>query len=248
MRALIIDDEENAQVILKSMLATHCPKLNVVGIADSVATGLKAIEQLKPDVVFLDIELNAGSGFEILEKTGTIDFKIIFTTAFNQYALKAIKHAALDYLLKPIDIDELIAAVAKLEHKRKDSGLEGIQALLAIIKSKQPRKISLSSAEEVLYIAISDIIRCEADGGYTHFHLLNNKKITIPKTLGEYEELLYPDGFIRVHHSHLVNLAHVQKFLKPQDVLLMSDGTSVSVASRKKTEVLDKLSHFNNGH
>ena len=245
MRTLIIEDEENAQIILQSMIRQHCPQLEVTGTANSLPAALKAIETLKPELVFLDIELRTRSGFELLEKLSHIDFKIVFTTAHEQYAIKAIKYAALDYLLKPIDIDELKAAVEKIGEKQNRNGMENIQALLSNLKESRPKKITISTTEEILYIELAEIIRCEADGGYTHLFLASKKKITTPRTLGEYDDLLSTEDFVRVHHAHLVNMNHVLKFVKVNETCLMSDGASIPVSGRKKAEVLESLSRFN---
>lgn len=245
MRTIIIDDEENARASLMNMVREHCPDLEIVATGDTVQEGIKAIEQSGPELVFLDIELRTGNSFDILERLSSIDFEIIFTTAYDQYALKAIKYAALDYLLKPIDIDELCEAVKKVRLKKQRTiNLENISNLLSNLKSPRLQKLTISNMDEIRYVNLSEIVRCEADGGYTHFYLVNDQKITVPKTLGDYEELLCTENFLRVHHSHLVNLAHVKKFLRAAESVLMSDGSQVQVASRKKNEVLEKLSQF----
>lgn len=241
MKAIIIDDEEDARIVLEQMLKKHCPDVQVIAKAHSIETGIAAIQKLAPDLVFLDVELQPGNGFDILERLPNTNFEVIFTTAYDHYTLKAIKFSALDYLLKPLDIDELKEAVEKA-HK-KSSSFSRITNLLLNLKEGKPKKICINCQDGIYYIDPEEIIRCEADANYTRFFLTENKTVTASKTLKDYDELLSEFNFIRVHHSHLVNLRHVKKYVKNEEGLLMSDGAVVGISTRKKAEVLQLLSN-----
>jgi two-component system LytT family response regulator len=244
-KALIIDDIDSARVTLADDLKTHCPLIEVVGEANSVKTGIAAILEKKPDVVFLDIELGDGLGFEILEIISHIDFQVIFTTGLDSYGIKAIKFSALDYLLKPINPEELVKAVAKLEHKYPGQNHnESIQLLLENLREVKPhtKRIALNSADKVHMVNVSDIIRCESDGSYTIFYLVNKEQIVVTKNLKEYETLLEEYAFIRVHHSHLINFAYLKEYVKKDGgYAVMTDNSQVPVSFRKKNNLLGMM-------
>jgi len=241
MKTIIIDDEKNATIILESIIRKHCPELNIVSIEYNADSGITAIEKHNPDLIFLDVELQKGTGFDILERTINYDFDVIFTTAYDHYAIKAIKYSAIDYLLKPIDVNELIAAVKKLKEEKQNNSLLAIKNLLSNLKETK-KKLSISNTEGTSFIEVCDIVRCEADVNYTHFFLKDGQKLTASRTLKEFASILSEQNFIRTHQSHLVNPSHVKKFLKLEDGLLMSDGKVVEVSTRRKTEVLSLLS------
>jgi len=245
-RALIIDDVENSRITLADDLRQYCPQVEVVGEADGVKKGLELILTKKPDVVFLDIEMGDGTGFDLLDQLKQVSFQIIFTTALDSYGIKAIKFSALDYLLKPIDPDELIKAVAKLEENAKNRNLhEGVALLLENMKGNirsAEKRIALHSMDKVHFVMISDIVRCESQGSYTIFHLLNNEQILTTKNLREYEQLLEDHSFIRVHHSHLINFAYVREYVKRDGgFAIMADKSQVPVASRKRNDLLNMI-------
>jgi two-component system LytT family response regulator len=248
IKALVVDDEKKARDILTGMLNAHCPQVNVIGQADSVSVAEELIRSTKPDLVFLDIEMPFGNGFDLLDRTRDLNFDVVFTTAFDHYAVKAIKFSAFDYLLKPIDVDELKIAVDRLIQNKKDqnSFYGKIENLLSEIKiNGKPKRIAIPSLEGISIVNIDEIIRCEADTNYTRIYLINGEAILVSKTLKEYEDMLTEYHFVRVHHHNLINLNHVQKYIKGEGgYAIMSDGSSVEVSRRKKTEFLEKLSNI----
>lgn len=238
---VIIDDEQAAQITLMKFLQMHCPDVNIVGTADGVEEGLKLLKNKAIDLVFLDIKMNDGTGFDLLKRLPKIEFNLVFTTAYDEYALKAFKHSAIDYLLKPIDPLELIDAVAKVSPSNTDTSAQRVDSMLELYQDKKFDKIAIPSVDEFHFVRISDIIRCEASSNYTVIYLANGKRIIAPKTLKEFEELLTSDGFFRVHQSHLINLSHIQQFLKTKNKLRMSDGSEVEVSRRKKTLFMELI-------
>ncbi|MFK7797994.1 MAG: LytR/AlgR family response regulator transcription factor [Aureispira sp.] len=238
---VIIDDEQAAQITLMKFLQMHCPNVNIVGTADGVEEGLKLLNNKSIDLVFLDIKMNDGTGFDLLKRLPSIDFNLVFTTAYDEYALKAFKHSAIDYLLKPIDPLELIDAVAKVTPSNTDNSAQRVDSMLELYQDKKFDKIAIPSVDEFHFVRISDIVRCEASSNYTIIYLVTGKRIVAPKTLKEFEELLTSDGFFRVHQSHLINLSHIQKFLKTKNKLRMSDASEVEVSRRKKTLFMELI-------
>jgi two-component system LytT family response regulator len=246
-RALIIDDIDISRATLAHDLKEYCPQIQLVGEADSVKTALVAIQEKKPDVIFLDIQMADGTGFDLLNQLKEINFQIIFTTALDSYGIKAIKFSALDYLLKPIDPDELVSAVAKLEQASKDKHVkESINLLLENMRDKGHgvKRIAIHSLEKVHLISIEDIIRCESQGAYTIFHLKNKEQLLATKNLKEFENLLEEYSFIRVHHSHLINFAYLKEYIKKDGgYAIMADKSEVPVSFRKRNHLLDMIGH-----
>jgi len=243
--AIIVDDESKCILLLKHLLDNHCPTVSVVATADSAAQGLQLIQQYKPGLVFLDIEMPGKTGFELLASLPEINFKVIFTTAYNHYAIKAIRFSALDYLLKPIDLDELKNALARLEGIKtiKDAPLP-IDMLVGNIKTPGHgfSRITLSTQDGLVVLHVKDILYCEASGSYTFFYLRNGEKLTISKTLKEYDDLLGEFQFFRVHNSYLVNLNEVKKYIKGEGgSVIMSNGDEVFVSKRRKDAFLDAI-------
>lgn len=244
MRALIIDDEIRSRESLEIIVKENCKNVEVVALAESVESGVAAIKQHKPDLLFLDIELQDGTGFDLLEKNSSSDFHVIFTTAFENYALKALKISAVDYLLKPINSEELVQAVNKAEElSDSDSTKRNFELLLQNLQNSTGKhKIALPTSEGLTFINVTEIIRCQADGSYTHFFFKDRKKILVSKKIKEYEELLSPYNFVRVHHSHLVNLDEVSKYVRGDGgYVVMSDGETVYVSKRKKEDFMSAL-------
>ena len=245
IRALIVEDETQSRQLLNTLLKKNCPDIEVIALAANVNEALDAINKYHPDLVFLDITMPDGTGFDLLEKTSPIKFDVIFTTATDKYAIKAIKYSALDYLLKPIDTDELKNSVNKLIQKKTNlNTVENITHLLQNLKQSNDnyQKITLptGSAYEIVYI--KDIVHCEAEGSYTTFHLAGGKKLLVTAGLIQYEELLPSKEFMRIHRHHLINLNHVVRFLKTDNgVAVMSDGAKIEVSRRKNTEFLEAL-------
>lgn len=244
IRAIIIDDEEGARESLANILKDYFENVEVVGKANSAKTGIRLINEQQPDLVFLDIEMPKGNAFDLLAQFENIDFDIIFITAYDQYAIKAIKFSALDYLLKPIDIDELKAAIEKFSDKaHKRTSNQRFQALLQNLNAESKKKVAIPDSEGLIFVNLDDIIRCESDGNYTHIILSNRKKILASRTLGEYEEMFSDENFSRVHRSHLINLNHIEKYLRGEGgYAVMSDGSQVEISRRKRADFLEKLS------
>ena len=242
---VLIDDEQGARESLANLLSKYVDNIEVIGKADSASTGYNMIQELKPNLVFLDVEMPNGNAFDLLEKFETIDFHIIFVTAYDHYAIKAIKYSAIDYLLKPIDLDELRSAVEKykaLSGKSKDIN-EKIKLLLSNLSNDVgAKKIVVPDNEGLNLIHLQDIVRCESDGDYTNIDLANGKRILSANTLGDYEDLLTNSGFFRIHRSSIINLSHIKKYIRGEGgSVVMSDGSEVEVSRRKKAEFLDKL-------
>jgi two-component system LytT family response regulator len=212
MRAVVVDDIQKFRKNLIQDLADYCPDIEVVGEADGVISAAKKINTLKPDVVFLDIQINDGTAFDLLSVLGEIKFKIIFTTASDEFAIKAFKISAIDYLLKPIEIDELKCAVAKLKRGNEDN----YELLQSNIKeeNKSNKRLALHSQDKIEIIEIGNIIRCESNVNYTQFFFKDGTKMLVTKTLKEYDKMLTEFGFYRVHQSHLVNIDYIKEYVK----------------------------------
>jgi two-component system LytT family response regulator len=242
--AVIIDDERAGIENLKALLAKYCPQVSITGEADSAGDGQQVLFAQQPQLVFLDIEMPHGNGFDLLANYEQIPFEVIFVTAFEKYAVKAIRLAACDYILKPIEISELVGAVNRAA-ERISSKAENVhlKTLLANGQAKDnERKMALPTLHGMIFIKIQDIIRCEADGGYTWFHFANREKLLITKNIGEYEELLGDHGFFRAHHAALINYQHLSEFIKGNaPSLIMSDGSTITVSRRKRDILLEYL-------
>lgn len=245
LKAVIVEDELKSRETLAELLSIYCKSVQLVGLADGVKTGISIIRENQPDIVFLDIQMPDGDGFTLLDEFREINFDIIFTTAFDQYAIKAIKYSALDYLLKPIDSEELQNAVRKAENSLKERNNSlNVQALMSNLHKNEDDfpKIVLSTSSEKYVVRVDEIIRCQSDDYYTHFFLYNGKSIMVSKTLKEYEELLSEYNFIRPHKSHLVNVGHISHILKKtQSYLVMSNGDQIPISRRKKEMVFEVL-------
>ena len=217
LKALIVDDELASRETIAHYLKKYCPDVALMGIAEGVASALLEIERVKPDIVFLDVEMPFGNAFDLLEQVKNITFETVFVTAFSHYALKALNLSAAYYILKPIDIDELVAAVEKVKISREENK-ENLHTRIIVenIKTddKQQQKLVLPVLEGFEVIKISDVIRCEANDNFTNFHLTNGKKMMICRTLKHYEDLLSGFGFMRIHKSHMINLQFVTKYRK----------------------------------
>ncbi len=248
IKAIIVDDELGARESLSKMIEKNCKQIEVVAKVDSMLSAFEAITNKEPDLVFLDIEMPNGNAFDLLEKFKSINFNIIFTTAYDHYAIKAIKFSAIDYILKPIDPEELVTAVKRFENQRgqKESLDKQFKTLLSNVKpDNKLKKVGIPDGDGLIFINLSDIIRCDSDGNYTFFILTSGKKIIASRTLGEYEQMFTDDNFFRIHRSHLINLEHVKKYIKGEGgYVVMSDNSQVEVSRRNKTDFLEKLSHL----
>lgn len=244
INAVIIDDEKNALEVLELQLAKYCPQVNVLAVANGGIAGIEAIRKHKPDLVFLDIEMPHKNGFDVLNETKEFRYKVIFTTAYDQFAIKAFKFSAIDYLLKPIDIRELQQAVDKAVVKEESVSIdEKIQVLLSQLQSPaKPGRIALPVGEAMQFFHTDEILRCESDSNYTHISLVNGKKITVAKTLKEVEESLRGTDFYRIHQSHLVNMNHISKVVKGEGgYVVMKDGTTLTISRNKKEAFLESF-------
>lgn len=241
LNAIIVEDELHSREALKNLVLDYCPEVSVAGLATSIEEGVSAIDQLHPDLVFLDIALKAGTGFDLLEKVQFRRFDIIFTTAYEHFALRAIKFSAIDYLLKPIDLEELQTAVNKVLTKNNSSYGQRLEVLLKNLQDHDSQRhiITLSTQQGLVFIPIADIIRLEAMGSYTHFILRNGKKIMVSKHLKEYEQLLQGYSFFRIHQSHLINTCEVERFVKSDGgYVVLKDQTQLTVANNRKESFL----------
>jgi two-component system, LytTR family, response regulator len=242
IKAILIDDEVHCLETLSLLLKEYCPNVQLLEQCRSAKKGMEAIEKLKPDLVFLDIEMPTMNGFELLEQFTEIHFAIIFTTSYDQYAIKAIRFSALDYLLKPIDPNELISAVKKVQEQRHLPMAEQFQMLLKQVQGKEHHfnKIAVPTFEGFELIPADQVLYCEANDNYAHLFLKNKTKIIACRTLKEMEEQLqdFP-FFVRVHHSYMVNLNEVTKYVRGEGgYLVMSDGSTVSVSRSRKDSLL----------
>lgn len=245
MRAIIIEDELLSRNTLLELLARYCKQIEVIAACKDGVEGREAILRDDPDLVFLDIEMPNMNGFEMLDAINEIDFDIIFTTAYDEFAVKAFKVSAMDYLLKPIDEEELIKAVKRVEAKqRRMLTREHVDILLTNIKSadNQFEKIAIPSQEGLDFVDVKDILRCEADRNYTTIYTLQGDTFLFSKTLKEFEKFLPPDLFYRPHHSHLINLQQIKKYIRGMGgEIVLNDGTHVPVSRAKKEALMRRI-------
>ncbi|MBC7893091.1 MAG: response regulator transcription factor [Sphingobacteriaceae bacterium] len=243
MTALLVDDEKHCRDVLGILLKKYCPQVELLASCADGPEGVAAIDQHQPDLVFLDIEMPGMSGFDLLENVGFKGFDVIFTTAYNEYAIKAIRHNALDYILKPVDKDELVQAVMKAEREQSARSAARIEDFVQYLhRQKLGDRVALPTMEGLQIIPSDEIYYCESDGGYTHFYLTNGKTVLISKTLKEVEEVLESKGFCRVHHGYLINLRYVQRYLRGDGgEVVMANNKTLPVSRNKKQEFLNFL-------
>jgi len=246
MKGIIVDDEARSRRMLKSLCEEYCEELEIIGLAGSVSEAKELIAKEEPDVVFLDIRMPLESGFELLKHyNNDFAFDVIFTTAYDEYALEAFQFAAIDYILKPIEIDALITAVNKVKELRNFTPQpEKFKFLQELLLSQKIEKIALTTADGFTFVNYGDIIRCEGESNYTTVILSDKSSHLITKTLKHFEDLLLEKHFFRIHKSHLVNLHAVRKFIKSKKggIVEMNDGKEVEVSSKKREELLKRLS------
>jgi two-component system LytT family response regulator len=242
--AILIDDEKNALEVLEWQLKNFCPEVQVLAMCTSADEAVTAIIQLQPQLIFLDIEMPVKSGFEVLNAFQHPPFDVIFTTAYNQFAIKAFKYAAFDYLLKPIDAADLKAAIERFKHRKTGLTTQQLKVLMDQMgKTSPPEKIALNTADGMMFIKPDQIIRCESLSNYTKIFLTTQQKITIAKTLKDVEENLQDYHFYRIHNSHLINLQHIEKYVKADGgYVLMTDGEHITVARNRKDGFIEQFS------
>jgi two-component system LytT family response regulator len=245
IRTVIVEDETHARNNLKKILSNQFPQINIVGEGECEASGIQVINQTNPDLVFMDINLSDGSGFSVLEKVSNANFKVIFVTAYNQYAIKAFNYSAIGYVLKPIDTEELKFAIERATQQSVSDERQLINSLLEnYTKQDKERKIAISDKDGVTFVNVNDIVRCQSDNNYTEIHLKTGNRLVSSKSLKFYEDLLPKDFFYRVHQSHLVNLNEVARLLKEEGgYLIMNDGSQLEIARRRKDELLQRLAN-----
>jgi two-component system LytT family response regulator len=244
IKAVIIDDEPHCCEVLQLLLERYCPGVSITAVCYSAAEALAVLPGAGAQLVFLDIEMPHMNGFALLGQLPAIDFKLIFTTSYDQYAIKAIKSSALDYLLKPIDREELQAAVQKAIHQLQAPLYPQLEVLLQQLHQKPTptNRIALPTMEGLQLVPTDSIISCTSSSNYTIFQLKENQKLTVSRTLKEIEEMLAPYPFLRVHHSYLVNINEIRRYIKGEGgALIMSDGSSVDVSRSKKETLLRAL-------
>jgi two-component system LytT family response regulator len=244
MRAIIIDDEPDAVELLAIRLTQKCPQVDVVATCTSSVKGVAAIIELRPDVVFLDIEMPQMNGFQVLEAVEGIPFALVFVTAYDKFALKAFRYSAIDYLLKPIDSNELIQAISKIE-KQKQTSKEQVSHLRNLYSNNSkvfPDKIALPYQNGVTFVSLKDVIYCESDDSYTKFFLNDGQHYLVTKSLKEIQELLEDRGFLRIHRQYLINLDHIKKFYKGEgSYIIMSNNQSIPVSRLHKDRLSEQF-------
>jgi two-component system LytT family response regulator len=245
MKAILIDDERNALEMLEWMLRKNTPEVEIVAMCESPFDGIEKISTLKPDLVFLDIEMPQLNGFDMLDRIGRYDFEVIFTTAYNQFAIKALKICALDYLLKPIETEELKSAVQKALQRKNKMSSEQLEMLMNYFKPEKPktRRIALTAFDHLIFVETNDIVYCESDSNYTTFFLVNGDKVVVSKTLKDVEDILEGADFFRIHASYLINMKHIAKFTRGDGgYVVMTNNQHINVSRRKKDEFFEMFS------
>lgn len=245
IKTIIIDDEKNATKALEIAINEYCPQIEIIGIANSALDGIKEIQLKSPDLVFTDIEMPQMSGIELIEQFPNRKFDVIFVTAYNQYAVKAFKVAAVDYLLKPINIMELVQAVNKLADK-KPIDAEEHNYSMARLKAALSGKLAIPASKGFEYLPLQEIIRIEADGSYSKIITIDNKTRMVSKNLKSFEEILIDDGFYRVHKSHLINLKYIKRFVPEKDggFIEMTDNSVVLISREVKKDLSLTINKF----
>lgn len=245
LKAIIIDDETKARESLRTSVRNCFNDLEVIGEADSVRSGLKMISELNPDIVFLDVQMNDGTGFDLLREIGEINFSLIFVSAYDRFAFQAFRFSAIDYLLKPVEESELIEAVLKV---RKGHEANMLREKLEILKSNKNgiTRMALPSHDGIDIVKLDDIIRCESDNNYTNVYLISGEKLLVSRTLKDFDEMLCQPGldFFRIHKSHLINIKYLKKYRKGDGgSAIMEDGSSIEVSRRRKEEFISFITN-----
>jgi two-component system, LytTR family, response regulator len=244
IKTILVDDEANNLAFLKSLLDEHCSNIEIIETTTDPNDGLLMIQELKPQLVFMDIDMPGMTGFELLKKLEPLNFEVIFVTAYNQYALEAFEYNAVGYVTKPIVTEKLIAAVEKASKKIADHKYtEHIFSLLENVQQKNNTdKIALPTMQGLQFVKIEQINYCESNGNYTQFYLTDKSKILVSRQLGEYEKLLPTDTFVRIHDKHLINLSCIKEYIKGNGgEVILEDGARLTVAARRKEELLSRF-------
>jgi two-component system LytT family response regulator len=245
--AIIVDDEQESRNTLRSFLQKYCPEVFLAAEAASVQEAVQKIREHRPQLVFLDISMPLENGFLLFDQFPDPPFYTVFVTAYDNYALEAIKRHALDYLLKPVSIDELIKAVATVRQRINDrTAVQRMQDMLYAIHDTNRRRIALPITEGQMYVNVADIVHCESEINYTRFHFADGKKMLVCQTLGTYEQLLKEYGFVRVHNRHLININFVEKYHRGRGgIVYLRNNVAIEVSQRKKEEFLKMMKQYN---
>ena len=245
LNAVVIDDDQSNLSAMSEKLGKHCPQVSIIALCESGEEGIKAIEGLKPDLVFLDIEMPVMNGFVMLQKLAYRDFGLIFVTAYDHYAIQAIRFSAIDYLVKPVDIDELKVAVDRAaEQKYKRTPAQQVDLLFEYLQMKQPRRIPIPTGEGLRFINMDDILYLEASNNYTYIFLRTPQKLLVSRTLKDFEELLPAETFVRIHHSHIINKFFIERYIRGDGgQVVMQNGTTLDVSKRKKSDFLQAVGY-----
>jgi two-component system, LytTR family, response regulator len=248
IKCILVDDEKNALEMMEWLLKTYCPQVEIAAMCSSAQQGIEAINKHKPDVVFLDIEMPKMNGFDMLEQFEKLFFDVVFCTAYDQFAIKAFKYSALNYLLKPVDPDDLKSTIQRIEERRTVPTREQFEILLQNMQQpakSTPQRIALTSGDGLIFVPTSDIIYCEAESNYTSVVLTGGKKILVSKVLKEVDEALSGPDFYRVHSSFLININHIKKFVRGDGgYIIMDNDAIVSISRTRKQEFMELFSKF----
>lgn len=244
IRTILIDDEKNSLIILKRLLEKHIPDVEIIATAQSVEEGIETIDENKPDLVFLDISMPDGDGFEVINKTEFKDYNVIFSTAYDQYAIRAFDVAALHYILKPVKPEDLNEAIDRYKAVKDDDIDKKIEIYTEALKEK-PSRLILPTSSGMHIIEIQEIVRCESSNNYTTFFLTNGKKIVVSKSIQIYEHMLSKTHFCRIHNKHIVNLKFIKKYVKGRGGHVeLSNGSKVDVSDGRKKNFIERLNEY----
>lgn len=248
IRCILIDDESNSLEMMEWLLKTYCPQVKIEAMCNAAEKGIEAINKFRPDVVFLDIEMPHMNGFTMLEQFDKLFFDVVFCTAYDQFAIKAFRYSALNYLLKPVDPEDLKETIKRLEEKRSAPSPGQIELLLQNIKqTNKPtvQRIALTTGDGMIFVSTSEILYCQAESNYTSVVLAGGKKILVSKVLKEIDEALAGSDFFRIHNSFLININHIKKFVRGDGgYVIMEDGTNVSISRGRRQEFMELFSKF----
>jgi len=247
IHAVIIDDEKNCVEMLEWLIKTYCPEVIIDDMCDSGEKGIEAINKHKPDVVFLDIEMPRMNGFDMLEQFDKIFFDVVFTTAYDKFAVKAFRYSALNYLLKPVDPEDLKLTIQRLEEKHNRPSKDQLDLLLENIKTLKPapQRVALSTNDGMIFVETKDIMYCQAESNYTSVILNSGKKVMVAKTLKDIDETLSGNDFHRVHNSFLVNINHISRFIRGAGgYIVMNDNTQITISRSRREEFFELFSKF----
>jgi two-component system LytT family response regulator len=248
IRCILVDDEKNALEMMEWLLQTYCPQVEIVAMCNSAEQGIEAINRLRPDVVFLDIEMPRMNGFDMLENFDKLFFDVVFCTAYDQFAIRAFKYSALNYLLKPVDPDDLKATINRIEERKSIPTREQFDLLIQNMKQQTrstPQRIALTTNDGLIFVPTADIIYCEAESNYTNVVLNGGKKILVSKVLKDIDEALSGPDFFRVHSSYLINVNRIKKFVRGDGgYIIMDNDANISISRSRKQEFMDMFSKF----